>query len=250
MKKAIIIITFFVLIISIFLIKMQAVSYSPEKVLADAFKTSGAATVSSELYLRGKIDNTGRAGSNFDKDLIRNVLECLGASDVNPDFNNIDSGNSEGIELDCSLDGGRKIHASIVKSKDAGDTAGSYVSISLVDTSRAPDLVRARAAFEKALNSRGIRPKFNSCITGCFDGKMDNSTLNTACARIFAKAEARKVEGIREGSLISVSAFSSAIRETVNDNGSKVNLNLAIRYNSYENKTYIWLATPVITTEY
>jgi len=33
-------------------------------------------------------------------------------------------------------------------------------------------------------------------------------------------------------------------------NGKKVNMNLAIRYNSYEDRTYIWLATPVITVEY
>jgi hypothetical protein len=228
---------------------MQAVSYPPEKVLADAFRSSGASTVSSELYLRGKM-NDGKAGNDSDKALIRDVLKSLGAGETDPEFKTTGGGNGGGLELDFNLGGGRKMHASIVDSKEDGDPEGKYISISLVDTSLAPDLARERAALEKALNRRCIKPKFNSCITGCFGGKMDNSALNAACARIFEKAEARKVEGIREGSLISVSAFSSAIREAVNDNGNKVNLNLAIRYNSYEDKTYLWLATPVITTEY
>ena len=30
----------------------------------------------------------------------------------------------------------------------------------------------------------------------------------------------------------------------------RVNLNLAIRYNEYENRTYIWIGTPIITTGY
>lgn len=250
MKKIIVIITFFVLIISIFLIKMQAVSYTPEKVLADAFKSSGAIVVSSELYLRGKIDGDDKTTDDFGKGLIRDVLKSLGASGTNPEYNTIENGNSERLETDCSLGGSKRMHVSYVAGKAGTNSEGSYVAISLVDTSRIPDLIDERVALEKALNARGIRPKFNSCITGCFEGKTDKNTLNTACAKIFAKAGARKVEGIREGSLISVSAFSSAIRETVDDNGNKVNLNLAIRYNSYENKTYIWLATPVITTEY
>ena len=250
MKRITIIITFFVLIISIFLIKMQAVSYSPEKVLSDAFKSSGAATVSSELYLRGKINGTDKTVDNFGKGLIGDVLNSLGAGGTNPDYKNIENDDSERLDMDCSLGGGKSMHVSFVVGKAGGNSEGSYVAISLVDTSRTPDLAEERVALEKTLNTRGIGPKFNSCITGCFDGKMDKSALNAACARIFESAGARKVEGIREGSLISVSAFSSAIRETVNDNGNKVNLNLAIRYNSYENKTYIWLATPVIITEY
>jgi hypothetical protein len=250
MKRISVIIIFFVLIISIFLIKMQVVSYSPEKVLADAFKSSGATVVSSELYLRGKIDGNGKTINDFGKGLIRDVLKSLGAGGTNPEYNTVENGSSERLEIDCSLGGSKRMHASFVVGKAGSNSEGSYVAISLVDTSRIPSLAAERAALEKTLNARGIRPKFNSCITGCFDGKTDNIALNAACAKIFAEAGARKVEGIREGSLISVSAFSSAIRETVDDNGNKVNLNLAIRYNSYENKTYIWLATPVITTEY
>ena len=250
MKKVSIIITLFVLIISIFIIKMQAVSNPPEKILYEAFKSSGAATVSSELYLRGKIGGWGKAREDFGKALIMDVLKDFGTAEINPGIDSAGGPDTAGKELDCSLGGSRRIHFNIVDGKDSGDPGESYVAISLVDTSRAPDLAGDRAVLEKALNKHGIRPKFNSCITGSFEGKKDNSALNEACVRIFTKADAKKVEGIREGSLISVSAFSGAIKEAVDDNGSKVNLNLAIRYNSYEDKTYLWLATPVITTEY
>lgn len=82
------------------------------------------------------------------------------------------------------------------------------------------------------------------------DGKLNDNELETVCERIFKSAGADKVEGMRDGGLVSVSAFSPVIDEAVRVNGKRINLNVAVRYNSYEGKTYIWLATPVITTEY
>lgn len=250
MKRAILVASFFLIIISIFFIKMQAVSYSPEKVLEDAFDSSGAVKVGSELYLRGRLAGSGGFDPEGGRRLMGDILEGLGAAGADPRYNAIDNEYTRGIELDLNLDSSRSMHASIVSEKDGRTFEGSYITVSLVYTSGVQDLAGTREVLEKTLNAHGVRAKFNSCITGCFDGKKDDSELNEACARIFASADARKVEGIREGNLISVSAFSKAIREAVDDNGSRVNLNLAIRYNSFEKKTYLWLATPVITTEY
>jgi len=63
-------------------------------------------------------------------------------------------------------------------------------------------------------------------------------------------SNAKKVEGITEENLISISAYSPRVKSSILVNEKRVNINLAMRYNSYEDKTYIWLATPVITTEY
>lgn len=95
-----------------------------------------------------------------------------------------------------------------------------------------------------------LKPEFNFCIVGNFNGQLDYLSLNDICLKLLEKANARSVEGIRDGNMISVSAYSPIIKESISANGRKVNLNLAIRYNSYEDKTYIWLATPVITREY
>lgn len=254
MKKAILIASFFliiVFIISIFFIKMQAVSYSPEKVLEDAFDSSGATRVGSELYLRGKLPGSGGFDPEGAGRLMGDILDGIGAVGPRPAYKDIDNGHTRGIELDMNLDdAGRSMHAGIVSERDGQAPGDSYITVSIVCFSGTQDLAGTRAALEKTLKARGIGPKFNSCITGRFEGKKDDRELNEACARIFASADARKVEGIREGNLISVSAFSKAIREAVDDSGGRVNLNLAIRYNSFENKTYLWLATPVITTEY
>lgn len=250
MKKVVIITTFLVLIISIFLIKMQAVSNPPEKVLLEAFNSSGATMVSSELYLRGRFGGIMTPDMDYCKSVSHDIIKCLGADGAELVYKAIDTETSGGVGMECRLGNGRSIQSSFITEKNGNGTGESYVSISMLNTSAIYDMAVARTALEKVLNAYGIRPEVNSCITGCFKGKTGYSELNASCIRIFDSAGARKVEGIREGSLISVSAFTRDIRDGVDVNGGRVNLNLAIRYNSYEDKTYIWLATPVIITEY
>ena len=74
--------------------------------------------------------------------------------------------------------------------------------------------------------------------------------LEEISGRILTETGAKRIEGIKDRNYISVSAYSPYIQEFIQVRGKRVNLNLAARYNSYEDKTYIWLATPVITTEY
>jgi hypothetical protein len=96
----------------------------------------------------------------------------------------------------------------------------------------------------------GLKPRVNSCITGTFDGKLDYKRVDQIGSVVLEAAGAKKIEGIKDENLISVSAYSPVMGDSVMTGSEKVNLNLAIRYNSLENKTYIWLGTPVIAIEY
>jgi hypothetical protein len=120
----------------------------------------------------------------------------------------------------------------------------------MVDTSEKPILAQIESKVLAVLERSGIDARVNSCISGNFRGKLNDDELNLVCRKIFESVHASKVEGIRDIGLISVSAYTPDIGRSIVVNGNRINLNLAIRYNSYEDKTYIWLATPVITTEY
>lgn len=74
--------------------------------------------------------------------------------------------------------------------------------------------------------------------------------MNRISRLILDGAKAKKVNGMSEKNLISVSAYSPLIDNNIEIEGRKINMNLALRYNAFEDKTYIWLATPVITIEY
>jgi hypothetical protein len=250
MKKKILITIVFLSIILLFTIKMQTSSIPPEKTLEAAFACSGARVVSSEIYFTGKSESGSIKSMEEMKRLLLTISKAFGVENSDPNINNVENESTSGVELNCSKDSFRNIHISVVKDKSGGDAEKCYVNASMVDTSETPVLEEIGEKVTAALQRNGIDIKANSSISGNFNGKLNDNKLNEICKVIFEYTHARKVEGIRDLSLISVSAYTQDIGKSIEVNGKKINLNLAIRYNSYEDKTYIWLATPVITTEY
>jgi len=50
-----------------------------------------------------------------------------------------------------------------------------------------------------------------------------------------------------EDDILSFSIFTPYIEQYIYTGSRKMNLNIAIRFNEYEDKTYIWIGTPIIT---
>lgn len=222
----------------------------PEATLVKSFSHSGARVVSSEIYLWGKVDVKSDTMSEL-KLLSEELSKELGMV-RDSSFSNKASENDlvKKIELKGMDSQKRAISIQSEEDKGTGGPVEGTVSIDVVQDSSDTGLEEVRQAALKVLKKYHIDPRINSCVIGSFDGKLDYTAMNDVCKRMFEDAEARKVEGIRDGNLISVSAYSPFIGDSIKVNGKKVNMNVAIRYNALENKTYLWLATPVITTEY
>lgn len=254
MKKFTFITTIFILVVSIFFIIIQSDrnNISIAAVIQKAFDATDAVIASSEIYIRGRLAVKNFESANERQQLLDDIITGAGGdiSDVKPVFSSIDNDSSFGAETDYIINDNSSIHISILKSKQEELAENYQVSISLTDTSQQPEMTTAVAGLKDALKKYKISPVVNICITGSLNGNLKDSELEAICKKVFDSVGAEKVEGMRDNGLISVSAFSPSISNVVRVNGKRVNLNIAVRYNSYEGKTYIWLATPVITTEY
>lgn len=251
MKKICLLIFAIALFISVLTIMIQKENdfSSGADAIYKAFYETGAAAVSSEIYVRGvserKVMDEGTASI-----LLEEIVRGIGAvySKEVPVFNTIENDYTQGVEINYIIDGNKTILLSVSGSKE--DRDNSNVVISFFDTSTAPSVKKNVAAIVACLDKRGIDYKTNISLTGSIAGKLEEDAIEDLYIRAFESIGANKVEGIHDNGLVSVSAFSPSISETVNVNGKSINMNMAVRYNSYEGKTYIWLATPVITTVY
>ncbi|QIB27649.1 YwmB family TATA-box binding protein [Caloranaerobacter azorensis] len=93
-------------------------------------------------------------------------------------------------------------------------------------------------------------PKITTCIIGTFDGKLNEDEKIKKVSKALNSINGRKVEGLFNDSLISISAYSPLIDEFIYTGNNKMNVNIALRYNEYEDKTYIWIGTPIISIGY
>lgn len=238
-----------VILSSIYYLKIHYTKDIPENTLQKAFNQSGANFVSGEIYFKGKLKDKNllfkdikESVISFSKELgIQNNKAYSEVAVINDSIKKFEV---TGTDIENNVISVCAYASNIIK-----DDSG--LSVSITTDLQKTQLTDIRKQVELLFKKRGIKaPQVNSCITGNFDGKMENSKLNEVCVRVFKDAKAKKVEGLVEEKLISVSGYSPAIGNSILVNGKEVNMNLAIRYNSYEKKTYIWLATPVITTEY
>lgn len=253
MKRSILIIFSFILLISTFLIlilKNDEIS-SPVASIEKAFAATGAVAVSSEVYIRGQADDSAFDEEAEQRGLIRDIIASFGGDfeKAKGSIKKVGNDVAYGLESDYIIDNDRNIRISVLNTKEE-QNKGIHVSVSLTSTSDRPDMEASYANLIKLFEKNNIEYDVNLRITGSIDGKLTNDEITEMYRAVFAQVGAGEVEGIDDNGLVSVTAFSPLIGNAVKVNGRNVNLNVATRYNSYEGNTYIWLATPVITTEY
>ncbi|MDR7856940.1 YwmB family TATA-box binding protein [Tissierella sp.] len=104
--------------------------------------------------------------------------------------------------------------------------------------------------------TEGIFKKFSkpveitTCIIGTIDGKLKEEDLKKNVSYAMREVKGKVVEEYFDSSISSYTAFTPLIESSIFSGEKKINLNLAIRYNEFEDKTYIWIGTPIITTGY
>ncbi len=227
-------------------IRIQKNSPAQQVSITDAFNASGAKMVINELYffVRGN-------GEYKDLQSLTNVCEkVFRALDVT-DYSKNSTSSDSLIKTDLSgtTKDGVKISAmaSIVGNKSG--TGDKYITVNANETISGSALL-LREKIEKVFAGYDLKPIVNSCITGTYEGNLQDAQLENICRKILDDSDARKVDSLRQENIISVSAFSPMIKDKLSIDGKDINLSLAIRYNKLENKTYLWVATPVVNTEY
>ncbi len=254
MKRFTFIATVFILVVSIFFILIQThqIKHSTANIIQTAFYTTGAKVVTSEIYLRGRLrvevcDNVQKRRS-----LLTGIIQNAGGNvdAVKPVFSETDTDSGIGTQIDYIINDDISIHTSVFLEKTGSSSKDGWMTVSLVNTSQRQKLEEAAAKLETEVKKYCKSTSVNICVTGSMEGTLDGREVDSICGRILESAGASKVEGLKDEGLVSISAFSPSIGSNVKVDGKRINLNVAVRYNSYEGKTYIWLASPVITTEY
>jgi hypothetical protein len=222
-----------------------------ERKLLEIMESTGATVLSREAYFWARLGKGRKPAAEYDT-LVLELSEALGlktgveTSSVNIICNDaLWEVYANGVSPDGDM---VNISGRLINQENA-----EKESHLVIDVTGFPNREKAgeiEGVIKKICRKYGLVPEINYCITGYFEGKLDTKGLNDVCRKAFRAAGAEKVEGIKDDNLISLTAYSPGISNYVRVDGSRVNLNIALRYNSYEKRTYIWLATPLIAIEY
>ncbi|MEA4847697.1 MAG: YwmB family TATA-box binding protein [Clostridiaceae bacterium] len=134
-----------------------------------------------------------------------------------------------------------------VKQEVAGET---YIVIDVSMDRSYRELAAERQNIIDAIRRPESSMNFSSCIIGTYKGRMEEKDADNKSRTALQSINARKVESIENEELKSISAFSNSVGGYVISDAARVNVQLAMRYSSYDDKTYIWIGTPLIPMGY
>ncbi len=93
-------------------------------------------------------------------------------------------------------------------------------------------------------------PQIYCCITGVKNGKLNDSVIEQSINNIFESISAKRNEKTTDPVLTNIYGYSPLIEEYITVMGYKVNLNVAVRYSEYDDMTYFWVGSPIISGDY
>lgn len=89
------------------------------------------------------------------------------------------------------------------------------------------------------------------CIVGEYTKNLQLYKINDILKNILYNMNAKEIDKIRNNNYISVTAYSNLLKENdLEYLENKINLNIGIRYSENEDKTLIYMATPIIKLDY
>jgi len=99
-------------------------------------------------------------------------------------------------------------------------------------------------------NKFGSTPHISTCLIGWLDGKLEHGEWPKLLSDAFMAIDAMIIDKLEAEHFVSYTGFTSEITDWLQVDGKRINLNIAMRYNQYDNRTYVTIGSPIITREY
>ena len=103
---------------------------------------------------------------------------------------------------------------------------------------------------ENVFNEFNQPMEITTCIIGGFDGKFNKRIVENKFDAVINRFNGIVVDKYTEDNLISYTAYTDYIENNIFAGEDKINLNVALRYNECDDKTLIWIGTPIIANGY
>ncbi|NLT94377.1 MAG: hypothetical protein GXW85_02410 [Clostridia bacterium] len=155
------------------------------------------------------------------------------------------------ISVYCSevLDDNAYFQLSLQSLQWEGAESGTFMGIQVI----LDDLKNGRKYYQlvnQVFQEQNIRTDVGVTIVGTLAGQLTQEDLQAQADLAFNAVEARVKEGIFTHELLSLSGFTPYCHKYLDVEGKKINLNVALRYHSMDDTTYIHIGAPLIFQEY
>ncbi|MCR2044707.1 YwmB family TATA-box binding protein [Anaerosalibacter massiliensis] len=225
---------------------LQGYNYQ-ENILMDSIENMGADFIELDIHCSGKYkdefiskEEIVLLGEELGEKL--GILEDITGEIIEKEgFIQYNAKNSTEDLIDITISSYR------LKNKDEGETT---IFVNLVKREKNGQINDIMENTQDIFAQYGIQAEITTCIVGGFKGKLDRSDINKKIIKAIKRVNGVIVDNYDEENLVSITAYTPIFKNYIYSGNKKMNYNLAIRYNEYEDKTCVWIGTPIITISY
>jgi len=142
------------------------------------------------------------------------------------------------------------ITAQVLKPAGGRSTAEAYLSLNVEKNDTGTDVGALEKKLLRVVKEKGSSYTITTCLSGWVSGKLEEEKMRRLIRQGFQQVEARVEDGITSPHLVSYAGATDAIDRSVLVGKKNINLNIAMRHHSTEDRTYVTAASPIITCEY
>ena len=138
----------------------------------------------------------------------------------------------------------------IVHSFEYDSKSESYIIVDILQNKSYKDMVSLLNKSNEFFSKYGETIDTTTTLKGAINGKLSKNETNKLIKKLLRNVNGEVVERAEDDFYTSVAAYTPYLQKAIQFFSNTVNLHMATRYNSHEDVTYIWIATPLITTTY
>src|SRR5699024_6729893 len=146
-----------------------------------------------------------------------------------------------------------KNHLSIILSSylNEDDSSGeTYLSINIINKDAFSEINGIMGEIKLIFEEYNAVMDTSYCLLAKLEKQYSNKDINGKIYRLTKSLKGNIIDEYADDGMTSYTMYIPNIKEYIEIDKKKINLNIAIRYNEYENNTYLWIGTPIITTGY
>ncbi|HSQ87318.1 YwmB family TATA-box binding protein [Romboutsia sp.] len=127
----------------------------------------------------------------------------------------------------------------------------SYIIVDILENKVYKNIVDIYTVLENTLNKHTYQLDINTCISGEYTKKLQINKYDDILQKILYNMNAEEIDRVEEENFVSITAYSEILNENYLEYlGNKTNLNIGMRYSEDDDKTLIYIATPIIKLDY
>lgn len=180
------------------------------------------------------------------KNICMEIISNLGLEEANLKW--IESKKDTQSQVYAQIDEKNRNISIIVANKGKNE---SYIIVDILENKVYKDIVDIYTVVENTLNLYCKKVDVYTCIAGEYKKKLQLNKYDDILKKILYNMNAKEIDRVEDENFMSVTAFSKLIKtDYLEYLGNKVNLNIGIRYSENEEKTMVYIATPIIKLDY